>query len=404
MSANIAAADKPAQNGKTVGDHDTPPVADIMVRWRAEGRRGAGQCRLMPGVTALIGPSGGGKTSLARFIAGIEKPDSGQIRIGGKTVFDSQQKLWVPARKRRIGYVPQDPTLFPHMSVEQNIRFGLKLSEARLGHLLTELDLKGMLNRRPARLSGGEARRVALARALASDPALLILDEPTAGLDALKRRQMLQLVATLARVTAVPTLFVTHALDDMLSIADRAILMSDLQILRSDTLDSVLDDPVTPEVLGLDDAGTLMSGTVTERGAGLISVNLGGARLRLPDHGDPLGQEMRLRIRARDVGITTGSTDGLSILNCLPAKVKRLTSRQGINHGNTGGEGTGPERTSETDVILSLTGTELTLKARLTHASVERLGLAPGMTCHAMIKAVAARGAIIAAVDLPPED
>jgi molybdate transport system ATP-binding protein len=172
-------------------------------------------------VLGLFGPSGSGKTSLLEAIAGIRTPDSGEIRIGERTLFSSAQRINVPARDRHIGYVPQDALLFPNLDVKGNIRYGAKGSD--FDSLVAILDLQALLDRRVTMLSGGEKQRVAIARALMTRPSILLLDEPLAGVDRDRRDVILPYILKVRRELHVPLVYVTHDEAELNSIADRVL-------------------------------------------------------------------------------------------------------------------------------------------------------------------------------------
>jgi molybdate transport system ATP-binding protein len=173
-------------------------------------------------VLGVFGPSGSGKTSLLEAIAGIRTPDDGEIRIGDRTLFSTTQRIDLPARDRRIGYVPQDALLFPNMNVRGNIAFGSRSPDG-LEPLLQILDVGGLLDRRVNNLSGGEKQRVAIARALVTKPSILLLDEPLAGVDRERRDVILPYLLRIRRELHVPLVYVTHDRAELDAIADRVI-------------------------------------------------------------------------------------------------------------------------------------------------------------------------------------
>jgi iron(III) transport system ATP-binding protein len=177
--------------------------------------------------TAILGPSGSGKTTLLRIIAGFERPDAGQVRLGDDVVDDSAQRF-VPCEKRRIGYVPQEGALFPHLSVGRNVAFALPRSErrsSRVDELLELVGLAGLARRYPHQLSGGQQQRVALARALASQPEIVLLDEPFSSLDASLRASVRGDVHDVLRLTGATSILVTHDQDEALSMADQVAIL-----------------------------------------------------------------------------------------------------------------------------------------------------------------------------------
>lgn len=180
------------------------------------------------GVTALYGASGAGKTTLVNMIAGLVKPDSGEIRIGDLRLYDSREKINVPVHRRRIGYVFQEGRLFPHMTVAQNIDYGRWMSglshdEKEYGHVVTLLGLSHLLSRRPAKLSGGERQRIAVARSLLMQPRLLLLDEPLASLDTARKQEILPYLVRLRDDVRVPMIYVSHQADEIRAIANAVV-------------------------------------------------------------------------------------------------------------------------------------------------------------------------------------
>jgi molybdate transport system ATP-binding protein len=175
-------------------------------------------------VLGVFGPSGSGKTSLLEAIAGIRTPDEGEIRVGDRVLFSSARRVDIPARERRIGYVPQDALLFPNMNVTENIRFGAKAGN--FDGLIEILALRPLLDRRVQKLSGGEKQRVAIARALMTSPSILLLDEPLAGVDRERRDRILPYVLKIRKELHVPLIYVSHDEDEVIAIADRVVRLS----------------------------------------------------------------------------------------------------------------------------------------------------------------------------------
>ena len=182
---------------------------DIDVTLRRGERDIAVAFRSDAAATVLVGPSGAGKTSVLHAVAGLIRPSRGHVRVGGETLFDSAARVDVPVQRRRTGYVFQDTRLFPHLSVRANLLYGAP-DDAALTETAAMLDIAGLLARRPASLSGGEARRVAIGRALLMQPRFLLLDEPTVSLDAVRREEVLRAVERVRDAAGVPVLMVTH--------------------------------------------------------------------------------------------------------------------------------------------------------------------------------------------------
>jgi molybdate transport system ATP-binding protein len=180
------------------------------------------------GVTALFGPSGAGKTSLINMIAGLLKPDRGRIDVDGETLDDTARRVHIPAHRRRIGYVFQDARLFPHLSVGQNLDYGRRMNglpfdATEQTRIMQLLDLEGLRERRPGKLSGGEKQRVALGRALLARPRLLLLDEPLGSLDDERKAEILPYLMRLRDRAGVPMVYVSHDADEVRQLATQVI-------------------------------------------------------------------------------------------------------------------------------------------------------------------------------------
>ncbi len=218
-------------------------------------------------VVVLFGPSGSGKTMTLHCIAGVTDPEAGYIAVGGRPVFDSRNGLNVKLPERRVGYLPQNYALFPHLKVTENIGFGLfswekKRAESRIRELITLMQLDGLEKRYPRELSGGQQQRVALARALAPEPAILLLDEPFSALDAAIRAELRQNLALLSRELALPVVFITHDLEEAYMLADRIAVYDRGQILQYDSREEVFYRPATKEVARLVGIRNLWEGRV----------------------------------------------------------------------------------------------------------------------------------------------
>lgn len=204
-------------------------------------------------ILALLGPSGSGKTTLLRLIAGFERPDEGSISIADRTVVDVVHSIWVPAEERGVGMVFQDYALFPHLTVAQNIRFGLRRvskdeKRSRVEELLVLTELRGCEERYPHELSGGQQQRVALARALAPRPRVVLLDEPFNGLDPDLRPQMRREVARILRHLGTAAVLVTHAQEEALGMADQVAVIRQGEVQQVGPPEEIYYAPRTPFV------------------------------------------------------------------------------------------------------------------------------------------------------------
>jgi iron(III) transport system ATP-binding protein len=226
-------------------------------------------------LTAVLGPSGSGKTTMLRLLAGFERADRGQIELGDRTVDNARSA--VPPEKRRIGYVPQDGALFPHLTVRENVGFGLPRAQRRSGRIeeLLELtDLGGMASRYPHQLSGGQQQRVALARALAPRPDLVLLDEPFSALDAALRTSVRAEVLAILRATACTAILVTHDQDEALSMADRIAVLREGRVVQHGTARELYDTPADPQLACFLGEANLLDATLTPSGADLGPLGL----------------------------------------------------------------------------------------------------------------------------------
>lgn len=183
-------------------------------------------------MTVIIGPSGAGKTTLIKIIAGLEQPDEGTIRFGDEVWLDTSRKIFLPPRKRHLGYVFQDYTLFPHLTVAENAAFAAK-DRTKVQHLLEVFSIAELRNRKPDAISGGERQRCAICQALAWEPRLLLLDEPFSALDVFTRRDLREKVRSLNEELSLPMVYVTHEVNEALYLADQLIPIVDGKIDKS---------------------------------------------------------------------------------------------------------------------------------------------------------------------------
>lgn len=329
------------------------------------------------GVTALFGPSGCGKSTILAAVAGLLRPEQGRVVLRGEALFDSATRLCLPPERRRCGMVFQDARLFPHLSVATNLRYGARRAPPDapgpgFDEVVALLGIAPLLERRPARLSGGEKQRVALGRALLARPRLLLMDEPLAALDAARRAEVLPFLARLHALAGPPILYVTHALDEVDALADRLVLLEGGRVLAEGGLEALSLRTDLP-LAGRRDAGAVLACTVArhEPERGLTRLAFGGGELSVPLRSEPPGTRARFRIRARDVSVATQRPHGISTQNVLPATVRGLSGAP-----------------TPHEVFVELQLRQAVLLARITRDSVRLLGLAPGDAVYAIIKAV----------------
>ncbi|OHC72233.1 MAG: molybdenum ABC transporter ATP-binding protein [Rhodocyclales bacterium RIFCSPLOWO2_02_FULL_63_24] len=329
------------------------------------------------GVSALFGHSGSGKTTLLRCIAGLER-GAGRLEVKGEVWQDAD--IFMPTHRRPLGYVFQDARLFAHLDVARNLDYGQRRAGGapaiERAAIVDLLGLGPLLDRLPARLSGGEQQRVAIARALLTAPRLLLMDEPLASLDLARKQEILPYLERLRDELEIPMLYVSHAADEVARLADHIVVMQQGRAVAQGPLAATLARLDLPIRLG-EDAGAVFAGTVAERDAEwhLARIEFDGGELWVRDSGVPVGRQVRLRILARDVSIASSRHDDVSIMNLLPATV---TAHASEDHPSL--------------VLLQLRVGATTLLARLTRRSAQRLDLAPGREVWVQIKAVALVG------------
>jgi len=321
------------------------------------------------GITAIFGRSGAGKTSLVNTLAGLVRPERGRIVLRGRTLFDSAKGIDLPPEKRRLGYVFQEGRLFPHLSVHGNLIYGYRRAPAAE----RAVGLDHLLERRPGALSGGEKQRVALGRALLANPRLLLMDEPLASLDQQRKEEILPFVEQLRQELDLPIVYVSHAMAEIVRLADTLVLMSSGRVEAVGPLEELTSRLDLRPLTGRYEAGAVLTATVAgqDRTFGLTELRFAGGRLRVPHLNLPLGQKLRVRIRARDVSIALAPPENISILNILPCVVKEI----------------GEERAPQIDLELDAGGAPIW--ARITARSRTALGLKPGLQVYALIKSVA---------------
>ena len=329
------------------------------------------------GVTALFGRSGAGKTSVINAIAGILRPDSGCIVVDGSVLFDSKRGIDVPTPRRRVGYVFQEARLFPHLSVQGNLRYARLFSRApetagHFEHVVELLGLAQLLDRRPGNLSAGEKQRVAIGRALLSEPRLLLLDEPLASLDTHRRSEILRYIELMRDEVKIPILYVSHAVDEVVRLADTVVLMSAGEAVATGAADEIMGRSDLPGAAGPFEGGAVIDARVVAQDLefDLATLAFDGGTLTVPNVDALPGEPVRVRIRARDVSIALERPQRVSIQNVLEGSIA----------------GIGVESGGVVEVAISIGAA--VLRSRVTRRAVQQLGLAPGQEVLALVKAV----------------
>ena len=333
-----------------------------------------------PGVTALFGPSGCGKSTVLAAVAGLLRPEGGRVALDGVALLDTARGIALPPERRRCGVVFQDARLFPHLSVEANLRYGLRRAPRDAAgpgfeEVVALLGIAPLLGRRPLGLSGGERQRVALGRALLARPKLLLMDEPLAALDAPRRAEVLPFLARLRDAARLPILYVTHALEEVDALADTLVLLEAGRVTAAGPVEALAARADLPALARRRDAGALLPCIVLAQDftRGLTRLGFAGGELLAPLRpGLAEGARLRVRLRARDVAVATEPPRGISMHNVLPCTLA------GIDPAGV-----------EWEVFLRLMVGPTPLLARVTRDSVARLSLAPGMPLWALVKSVA---------------
>lgn len=299
------------------------------------------------GISVLFGHSGSGKTTLLRCIAGLQQAQDGFLEINGSVWQDSDHNIFLPTHQRSLGYVFQEANLFSHLTVRENLNFGLKRLKANplnplskrgaffsllgkggggdFNHIVNLLGIEHLMDRMPERLSGGEKQRVAIARALVLNPEVLLMDEPLASLDFKRKQEILPFLSRLNQELNIPVLYVTHSQQEVAQLADYLVIMAEGNVQAAGTLSetlSRLDLPLSQER----DAATVWNVTVVEheKDFHLTRVSFDGGSLSLPAITAEISTPLRVQIHARDVSIVLEIPNATSILNVLPAQIVGL--------------------------------------------------------------------------------
>jgi molybdate transport system ATP-binding protein len=329
------------------------------------------------GVTVLFGPSGSGKTTVLRCVAGLERAE-GRVAIGPEIWQDSMQGRWVPTCARDLGYVFQEASLFEHMNVRENLEFGLKRvkkpsAQRALDSAITLLGIGHLLSRKTQSLSGGERQRIAIARALATQPKILLLDEPLASLDIARRYEILPWLERMHQELNIPILYVTHSMEELTRLADHVVLLDRGRVVTEGSISRVLSDPVFASRAG-GEAGAVLNGVIAEHDHVhyLTGIDVSGARLWVRNQDLSIGARVRLHIHANDVSLAISEPKDSSIQNVLSGVIEAI-------HDDT----------HPASCLITLKHHDQRLLARITRKAVAGLSLVIGAPVWVEIKAVA---------------
>lgn len=333
------------------------------------------------GITVLFGPSGSGKTSLLRCVAGLDRPANGLVRLGQDLWQDDAQDFFLPTWQRDLGYVFQEASLFEHLDVQHNLSFGLKRSRKpgasqALAQAIELLGIGHLMNRRCDGLSGGERQRVAMARALATQPRLLLLDEPLAALDWARRQDILPWLEKMRDELHLPMLYITHSVDEVARLAEHLVVLKQGAVQAVGPVHEVLAQVQSPAIVG-DEAGVVLRATVLVRDPvwHLSQVGFPGGTLWVRDSGLAVGQAVRLRVLARDLSITRQEPQETSIQNHFEGVIDAIV-----------------DDTHPSQALVRMVCGESDLLARVTQKSVTALQLSVGDKVWVQVKSVAVIG------------
>ena len=329
------------------------------------------------GITVLFGPSGSGKTTLLRCIAGLEQAE-GHVSLQDEVWQDSTSKVFVPTWRRAIGYVFQESSLFDHLTVEENLLFGMRRTQtppqpSELNQTLTRLGIAHLLHRASSSLSGGERQRVAIARALLTRPKVLLFDEPLASLDMARRREVLPWLEQLHRDEQCPIVHVTHSVDEVARLADHLVILQKGSVACFGPITEVMSSPEVALSLG-EEAGLVTAGRIVHHSVedAMVQIECGAGLIWGRDSGAPLGQTVRIRILARDVSLTKSSSDDSTIQNRLKGEIEFIVD----------------DAHPAQALVGVRCGTELVL-SRVTRRSLRQLGLNEKDSVWCQVKSVA---------------
>lgn len=347
---------------------------NVDVMWRQNGRPAAAKFQGGHGITALIGPSGAGKTTLARLIAGLDTPRGGIVSLNNKVLFHGAKNRKLPVEERDIGFVFQSSALMPHLSVRKNVAFSTRADQQSVDRAMVVTGVQPYADKEVNGLSGGESKRVAIARAIASKPKLLILDEPFNGFDGNARADLMSVIQEINRVVGVPVLLITHQLDEILQLADDAILIADGKTLAYGPLENILLEETSLKTVGFSDAGTLLRGNITVCENSLCTLEVDGDAFYLTNTNLKVGDAIVVRVLAADIALAANKVPGTSILNQIEGTVS------GIRVAD-----------SYADVSVKLASSGTIMRSRVSLASYTALNLVEGQSITLLIKAMSVK-------------
>ena len=329
------------------------------------------------GATALFGLSGSGKSSLINLVSGLINPDEGVIALNDRELFNSAQNVCVPINQRNIGYVFQDARLFPHYTVNGNLRYGMKnTSKDEFNYIVELLGIGHLLKRYPITLSGGEKQRVAIGRALLTDPEILLMDEPLSALDLPRKRELMNYLERLSKEINIPILYVTHSLDELLRLAERVVLLTNGKVEAYDVLESIWDSPLFLPWKHENEQSAVLSLPVFMHNPSykMTALSIGDQHIWINQIEAQINDNVRICIHSSDVSISLNKVEQSSIRNTLYGRIVKIL-----------------ELENRVDLKLDIGGKHLW--ASISKWSFHDLALQLGQLVYAQIKAISVMSA-----------
>lgn len=329
------------------------------------------------GVTALFGLSGSGKSSFINLVSGLINPDEGVISLNDRELFNSAENVCVPINQRNIGYVFQDARLFPHYTVNGNLRYGMKnTSKDEFNYIVELLGIGHLLKRYPITLSGGEKQRVAIGRALLTDPEILLMDEPLSALDLPRKRELMNYLERLSKEINIPILYVTHSLDELLRLAERVVLLTNGKVEAYDVLESIWESPLFLPWKQENEQSAVLSLPVFMHNPSykMTALSIGDQNIWINQVEAQINEKVRICIHSSDVSISLNKVEQSSIRNTLYGRIIKIL-----------------ELENRVDLKLDIGGKHLW--ASISKWSFHDLALQEGQLVYAQIKAISVMSA-----------
>ena len=329
------------------------------------------------GVTALFGLSGSGKSSLINLVSGLIDPDEGVISLNDRELFNSAENSCVPINQRNIGYVFQDARLFPHYTVNGNLRYGMKnTSKDEFNYIVELLGIGHLLKRYPITLSGGEKQRVAIGRALLTDPEILLMDEPLSALDLPRKRELMNYLERLSKEINIPILYVTHSLDELLRLAERVVLLTNGKVEAYDVLENIWESPLFLPWKQENEQSAVLSLSVFMHNPSykMTALSIGDQNIWINQVEAQINEKVRICIHSSDVSISLNKVEQSSIRNILYGRIVKIL-----------------ELENRVDLKLDIGGKHLW--ASISKWSFHDLALQVGQLVYAQIKAISVMSA-----------